>query len=163
MLSSKPQIWPVKDTLKRGKSTDNDHNLISLEGGQGTSACKISGHFLHAFSGLYPETSGRTDERTDGSRLVGWTNGPMDRWKEGFSGFGLTDGWTTRRHNASGVLRLGHNNEDIDYSYDAWKTLTQIADILYRTKNKLGAKELLNYKYYFRAVTNILTLQQRVL
>ena len=42
-------------------------------------------------------TDGRTDERTDGHavkrlRLVGWTNGPMYRSKEGISGFGRTDG-----------------------------------------------------------------------
>ena len=41
---------------KGGKSTDRDHNLISSEGGQDTSACKISGHSLHAFSGKCPET-----------------------------------------------------------------------------------------------------------
>ena len=40
--------------------------------------------------------SGRTDRRTDGhavkrSRLVGWTNRPMYRSKEGISGFGRTD------------------------------------------------------------------------
>ena len=42
-------------------------------------------------------TDGRTDGWTDGhavkrSRLVGWTNGPMYRSKEGISGFGRTDG-----------------------------------------------------------------------
>ena len=41
--------------------------------------------------------SRRTDGRTDGHavkrlRLVGWTNGPMYRSKEGISGFGRTDG-----------------------------------------------------------------------
>ena len=40
---------------------------------------------------------GRTDGRTDGHAvkrllLVGWTNGPMYRSKEGISGFGRTDG-----------------------------------------------------------------------
>ena len=50
----------------------------------------------------------RTDGRTDGhavkrSRLVGWTNGPMYRLKEGISGFGRTGGLTTRKHNASGA------------------------------------------------------------
>ena len=61
-------------------------------------------------------TDGRTDRWTDGHavkwlRLVGWTNGPMYRSKEGISGFGRTDGWTdgrtdgrtTRKHNASGA------------------------------------------------------------
>ena len=57
-----------------GKSTDHDHNLVSSEGGQDTSACKISGYFLNAFSGKCPETS--LDGRTDGhavkrSQLVG--------------------------------------------------------------------------------------------
>ena len=61
-------------------------------------------------------TDGQTDGRTDGHavkqlRLVGWTNGPMYRSKEGISGFGRTDGRTdgqtdertTRKHNASGA------------------------------------------------------------
>ena len=30
--------------LKWGKSTDDDQNLISSDGGQDTSACKKSGH-----------------------------------------------------------------------------------------------------------------------
>ena len=47
-------------------------------------------------------TEGRTDGRTDGHAvkrlwLVGWTNGPMYRSKEGISGFGLTDGRTEGR------------------------------------------------------------------
>ena len=81
------------------KSTDLDHNLISSEGGQDTSAWTISGHSLKAFSGKCPETSqdGQTDGRMDvhaakRSRLVGGTNGPMYRWKGGISGFGRTDG-----------------------------------------------------------------------
>ena len=63
---------------KEGKWTDRDHNLISSVGGQDTSACKILGHSLHAFSGKCPETSpdGRTDRRTDGQTsstgLVWW-------------------------------------------------------------------------------------------
>ena len=91
------------------KSSDHGHKLISSGDGQDTSACEISGHSLHAFSGKCPETSpdgrtdgqtdGRTDGRTDGHavkrlRLVGWTNGPMYRSKEGISGFGRTDGRT---------------------------------------------------------------------
>ena len=86
---------------KLEKSTDHSHILISSEDGQDTSAYKISGQSLHAFSGKCPETSpdGRTDRRTDGHavkrlRLVGWTNGPMYRSKQGISGFGRTDGWT---------------------------------------------------------------------
>ena len=44
-------------------------------------------------------TDGQTDGRTDGHavkwlRLVGWTNGPMYRSKDGISGFGRTDGRT---------------------------------------------------------------------
>ena len=59
---------------------------------------------------LSGRTDGQTDGRTDGHavkrlRLVGWTNGPMYRSKEGISGFGRTDGRTdgrtTRKHNAS--------------------------------------------------------------
>ena len=50
----KPQIWPVslsQNSAKLEKSTDRGHKLISSEGGQDTSAYKISGHFLHAFLG----------------------------------------------------------------------------------------------------------------
>ena len=104
------QFHKVKIAPKLEKSTDRGHKLISSEDSQETSACKISGHSLHAFSGKYPETSpdGRTDRRTDGHavkrlRLVGWTNGPMYKSKEGISGFGRTDGRTTRKHNASGA------------------------------------------------------------
>ena len=120
----KPQIWPISlspSDAKGGKSTDHDHNLISSEGAQDTSTCIISDHSLHAFSGKCPETlSGRTDGQTDArlwriwsqlpwsklhhilassflskrSRFVGWTNGPMYRWKEVISGFARTDGRT---------------------------------------------------------------------
>ena len=82
------------------KSTDHGHKLISSEDGQDTSACKISGHSLHAFSGKCPETSpdGRTDRHAvKRLRLVGWTNGPMYRSKEGILGFGRTDGRTDRQ------------------------------------------------------------------
>ena len=53
---------------KLEKSTDHSHKLISSKCGQDTSAYKISGQSLHAFSGKCPETSpdGRTDRRTDG-------------------------------------------------------------------------------------------------
>ena len=56
------------------------------------SACKISGQFLHSFSenGRKPFwTDGQVEKR---SRLVGRTNGPMYKWREGISGFGRTDG-----------------------------------------------------------------------
>ena len=95
-----PQIWPVslsQNSAKIRKSTDHGHKLISSEDGQDTSACKISGQSLHAFSGKCPETY--PDGRTDGHavkqlRLVGWTNGPTYRSKEGISGFGRPDGRT---------------------------------------------------------------------
>ena len=54
------KILPVSLSKNNAKikkiSTDWDYNLISSEGGQDTSACKISGHPLHAFSGKCPET-----------------------------------------------------------------------------------------------------------
>ena len=55
----------------------------------------------------YPANA-RKPLRTDGHavkrlRLVRWTNRPMYRSKEGISGFGRTDGRTTRKHNASGA------------------------------------------------------------
>ena len=59
----KPQIWPVslsQNSAKIRKSADRGHKLISSEGGQDTSACKISGHFLHAFSRKCPETPNLT-------------------------------------------------------------------------------------------------------
>ena len=46
----------VKIVPKLQKSTDRDPELISSEGGLDTSACKISGHSLLAFSRMYPET-----------------------------------------------------------------------------------------------------------
>ena len=62
-----PNLTRLNVASNEGKSTDHDHNLISSEGGQDTSASKNSGHSLHAFSGKCPETSpdGRTDGRTD--------------------------------------------------------------------------------------------------
>ena len=64
---------------KGGKSTDHDHNLVSSEGAQDTSTCKISDHSLHAFSGKCPETSpdGRTDMCMP-QNGHGWSDGPMD-------------------------------------------------------------------------------------
>ena len=60
VLQTMPEIpnmtsFKVKVASKGGKSTDRDHNRISSEGGQGTWACKISGHSFHGFSGKYPE------------------------------------------------------------------------------------------------------------
>ena len=48
------------DLPKLQKSTDRDPEQISSEGGQDTSACKISGHSLHAFSRKCPETPNLT-------------------------------------------------------------------------------------------------------
>ena len=45
---------------KLEKSTDPGHKLIISEGAQDSSACKISGHFLHAFLGKCPETPNLT-------------------------------------------------------------------------------------------------------
>ena len=66
---------------KGGKSTDHDHNIISSEGAQDTSTCKISDHSLQAFSGKCPETSpdGRTDGQTCACRKM-VTVGRMDQW-----------------------------------------------------------------------------------
>ena len=55
----KPRIWSVllsQNSAKIRKSTDHDHNLISSECGQDTSAYEFSGHALHAFSGKCPTT-----------------------------------------------------------------------------------------------------------
>ena len=54
-----PFHW-VKIAPKLEKSTHCGHKLISSEGGPDTSACKISCHFLHAFSGKCPETPNST-------------------------------------------------------------------------------------------------------
>ena len=52
------------------------------------------------------------------SQLVGWTNGPMYRSKEGISGFGRTDGWTTQKHNASkGGGITNHNQHAFNIKY----------------------------------------------
>ena len=45
---------------KLEKSTDQDYNLIISVGGQDTSACRIPGHSLHAFSRKCPETPNLT-------------------------------------------------------------------------------------------------------
>ena len=126
----KPQIWPVSLSQNCAKI---GHKLISSEDGQDTSACKIAGHSLHAFSGKCPETSpdGRTDRRTDG-RTDGRTChktvtvGRVDQRthvqvKRGY--FGLrTDGRTDRRTDrqpenimppapkGGGIKSIGHSN-----------------------------------------------------
>ena len=62
-MPGNPKIWPVslsQNSAKIRKSTDRGHKLISFEGGQDTSACKISGNFLYAFSRKCPETPNLT-------------------------------------------------------------------------------------------------------
>ena len=54
-----PSHW-VEIVPKLAKLTNQGHKLISSEGGQDTSACKISGHFLHALSEKCPETQNLT-------------------------------------------------------------------------------------------------------
>ena len=46
----------IKIAPKLEKSTNCNHKLISSEGGQDTSACKLSGHSLHAYSEKCLET-----------------------------------------------------------------------------------------------------------
>ena len=46
--------------LKQEKSTNCNHNLINSEGGQDTSAFKISGHLLNGFSRKCQETPNLT-------------------------------------------------------------------------------------------------------
>ena len=51
-MPENPKFYPfheVKIASKLEKSTNCNHNLISSESGQDTSACKISGHFLNGF------------------------------------------------------------------------------------------------------------------
>ena len=69
------------------------YSVLVVGGGQDTSACKISGHSLHAFSGKCPETSpnGRTDRPKNGH---GWSDGPTDPYTGGkkvFRADGRTD------------------------------------------------------------------------
>ena len=73
-----PKFYPfhlVKIAPKLEKSTDHGQKLISSEDGQDTSACKISGQSLYAFSYKCPETfsDGRTDGQTDDGRRDGQT------------------------------------------------------------------------------------------
>ena len=113
----KPQIWPVSlsqnstkirkinklqplsDQFWRWSKYISMQNVRSFAQRvlQDKSACKRSDYSHHAFSSKCPETS--PDGRTDGhaakrSRLVGWTNGPMYRWKAVISGFRQMDGRT---------------------------------------------------------------------
>ena len=45
---------------KLEKSTNRNHKLISSDGGQGTSTCRMTGYFRHTFSGKCPETPNLT-------------------------------------------------------------------------------------------------------
>ena len=54
------QFHLVKIASKLEKSTNCNHNPISSESGQDTSACKISGSFLHGFSRKCLETPNLT-------------------------------------------------------------------------------------------------------
>ena len=102
----------VKIVPKFEKSTERDHKLISSEDDQDASACKISGHSLHAFSGT--KMPGNLCGRTDGQtwrKMV--TVGRMDKRshvqvERGY--FRLqtderTDERTNRKHNTSGAQR----------------------------------------------------------
>ena len=63
VMPGNPKFDPfhlVKIVPKLNKSSEQGHTLVSSEGGQDTSAWKISGHFLHAFSGKCPETPNLT-------------------------------------------------------------------------------------------------------
>ena len=76
-----------------------DHNLINSEGAMQNfrpfPPCNLQE--------MPGNLSWLMDRRTDGrtcckpSWLVGWTNGPMYRWKEGIWGFGRTDRRTDRQ------------------------------------------------------------------
>ena len=57
----KLQIWPVSLSQNSAKT---NHQLSSYGDVQDTSACKISGHSLNAFSGKFPKTF--PDRCTDG-------------------------------------------------------------------------------------------------
>ena len=59
-MTGNPKFDPfryVKIVPKLEKSTDHDRNLIFSEGGQDTSACRISDHSLHVSS---PENAPRS-------------------------------------------------------------------------------------------------------
>ena len=90
----KPQIWPIslnKKSAKIKNSTDCDYKLISFEGGQDTSACKILSHSHYAWSGKCPETPNLTHfTQVKLTPKGGKIN--MYRWKEVISGFGRADG-----------------------------------------------------------------------
>ena len=89
------------------KSTGHDQNLISSEGGQDKSACKMKVVRIHqhakfqAIPSMHsPETypDGRLDGQAEKwSPLVRWTNVTMYRWRQVILGFGWTDGWMDGR------------------------------------------------------------------
>ena len=120
----KPQIWPVslsQNSTKIRKTTDHDYNIISFEGGRDTSACKMSGYSLHAFSGICPESY------PDGQAKKTVTVGGMDQqtnvqFERGY--FGLwTDGRTDGRTDGQpkNIMPPAHKLEDItNHVHDLW-------------------------------------------
>ena len=83
---------------KGGKPKDQHHDLINfLRWPRYTNKQNVRPFHPCVLQQIPGNLSGRTDGHMDGhaakpSLLVGWTNGPMYRWKEGISGFGRTDG-----------------------------------------------------------------------
>ena len=56
-MPGNPKFDPFHSVKIAPKLEKNcNHNLISFEGGQDTSACKIAGHFLNGFSRKCPKT-----------------------------------------------------------------------------------------------------------
>ena len=90
----KPQIWPVSvsqngPNCKRRKISRPWPKSNQLEGGQATSACQIAGHFFMRFleNAWKPLQMDEQPEAEKWSRLVWWTKGPMNMWKDGISDF----------------------------------------------------------------------------
>ena len=69
MPEKNPHLTCFKIAPKLEKSTNC--NLTSYGGGQDTSACKISGHFLNGFSRKCPETPKLTREREREVKFIG--------------------------------------------------------------------------------------------
>ena len=94
----KPQIWPVllsQNCAKIRKIMVMIHQHVKFQANPSMLSPANSRKPLRTDG----QTGGRTDGRTDWHavkrlRLVGWTNRPMYRSKEGISGFGRTDGRT---------------------------------------------------------------------
>ena len=107
----------VNVTPKGVKSPDCDHYQINPEGSQDASACLISGHCHHVFSGKFPETywNGQTDGGADmaktatGRRMNQRTLVHEEIGYFGYRADGRANGRTIRNHNASGAWRRRHN------------------------------------------------------